>query len=133
MISVVCVYNNREILNNYLLKSLKNQTVKYELILINNVESKFRSAAEALNYGGRKAKGDYLMFVHQDIILDSNLWIEKVETVLDKLLNFGIVGVAGRCENVEGFITNIENGIPKRPAGGIHIKKPTKVQTVDEF
>jgi hypothetical protein len=36
MISVVCVYNDKEILKKYLLKSLKNQSVEYELILIDN-------------------------------------------------------------------------------------------------
>lgn len=132
MISIVCVYNNKEILENYLLKSLKNQTVKHELILINNIESKFKSAAEALNYGGRKAKGDYIMFVHQDVDLYSNTRLEEVEKILDKLSNLGIAGVAGSCENIKGNVTNIENGIPKRSAGEIHIKKPTKVQTVDE-
>jgi len=132
MISTVCVYNNEKILNNYLLKSLKNQTADYEIITLDNTQGKYKSAAEALNYGGRKAKGDYIMFVHQDIILDSDFWLEKVEKILDKLLNLGIAGVAGRSENVEGTITNIEHGIPKRTVGKIHIKKPIKVQTVDE-
>ncbi len=132
MISAVCVYNNEKILNNYLLKSLKNQTADYEIITLDNTQGKYKSAAEALNYGGRKAKGGYIMFVHQDIILGSDLWIEKAEKILDRLPNFGIAGVAGRCENDEGVITNIEHGIPKRVAGEIHIKKPIKVQTLDE-
>ncbi|TFB09328.1 family 2 glycosyl transferase [Candidatus Atribacteria bacterium MT.SAG.1] len=132
MISVVCVYNNKNILENYLLKSLGNQTVNYELINIDNTQGKFKSASEALNYGGRKAKGDYIMFVHQDVDLSSNTWLKEVEKILDKLSNLGIAGVAGRSENIKGNITNIENGIPKKAAGGIHIKEPTKVQTVDE-
>ena len=132
MISVVCVYNNKDILENYLLKSLGNQTVNYELINLDNTQGKFSSAAEALNYGGRKAKSDYIMFVHQDVDLSSNTWLEEVEKMLDGLPNFGIAGVAGSCENIKGNITNIENGIPKKAAGGIYIKEPTKVQTVDE-
>lgn len=132
MISVVCVYNNKEILNNYLTKSLKSQTVKFEFIGIDNIKRQFKSAAEALNYGGRKAKGNYIMFVHQDVDLCSNIWLNEAEKVLDRLSNIGIVGVAGSCENIKGNITNIENGIPKKAAGGIHIKEPTKVQTVDE-
>jgi hypothetical protein len=72
------------------------------------------------------------MFVHQDVILDSDLWLWKIEKILDKLPNFGIAGVAGRRENIEGIITNIEHGIPKRVAGEIHIKKPITVQTLDE-
>ena len=132
MISVICVYNNKKILDNCLLKSIKNQTTKVELILLDNREGRFKSAAEALNFGGEQANGKYLMFVHQDIILYSNLWTEKVERMLDKLPNFGIVGVAGKCKSTKAVITNIEHGIPKKAAGEIHIKKPEKVQTVDE-
>jgi len=132
MISVICVYNNKKNLENYLLKSIKNQTTKVELILLDNREGRFKSAAEALNYGGEQAKGKYLMFVHQDIILNSHLWIEKVERMLDKLPNFGVVGVAGKYKNTKAVITNIEHGIPKQAAGEIHIKKLKKVQTVDE-
>jgi GT2 family glycosyltransferase len=132
MISVICVYNNKKILENCLLKSIKNQTTKVELILLDNRKGRFKSAAEALNYGGKQAKGKYLMFVHQDMILNSRLWIEKVERMLGKLPNFGVVGVAGKCKNAKVAITNITHGIPKQAAGEIHIKKPEKVQTVDE-
>jgi len=132
VISVVCVYNNRKIINDYLLRSLKRQTVNYNLITLDNTEGKFKSAAEALNYGGMRAKGKYIMFVHQDIILNSDVWLEKVEKVLDKLFNLGIAGVAGRTKDIEGTITNIKHGIPKKLSGKIQIKKPIKVQTVDE-
>ena len=64
MISVICVYNNKKILDNCLLKSIKNQTTKVELILLDNREGRFKSAAEALNFGGEQANGKYLMFVH---------------------------------------------------------------------
>ena len=132
MISVVCAYNNKEILDNYLLKSLKNQTVNYELILIDNTQERFKSAAEALNYGGNKANEEYIMFLHQDVDLCSNTWIEEVEKVLDKLPNLGIAGLAGSSENRKGVITNIKHGIPPRLAGEILIRNPTKVQTLDE-
>lgn len=132
MISVVCVYNNKEILDNYLLKSLKKQTVNYELILIDNMQGKFKSAAEALNYGGEQAKGKYLMFVHQDVDLSSNIWLNETEKILDKLPNLGIAGVAGRSTGEAGVITNIKHGSSPKFAGKIQFKKPTKVQTVDE-
>lgn len=131
MISIICVFNNREILNNYLLKSLKNQKVEYELILIDNTREKFESAAKALNYGARKAKGDNIMCIHQDVDLCSNTWLEEIEKVLKKLPNFGIAGVAG-VKDVKGVITNINHGKTPRLAGNIQIKKPIKVQTIDE-
>jgi len=130
MISVVCVYNKKEILENYLLKSLKNQTTGFELILLDNRQRKFKSAAEAFNYGGEKAKGNYIMFVHQDIDLCSNSWLEEAEKFMDKLPNLGIAGIAGASE--EGIITNIKHGIPSSPAGDIYITTPKEVQTLDE-
>ena len=57
MISIVCVYNDESVIENWLLKSLKDQTVEFELIKIDNTKNKFKSAAKALNYGGKKAKG----------------------------------------------------------------------------
>ena len=131
MISIVCVYNNEEILNDYLLKSLKDQTVNYELVTLDNTEGKFKSAAEALNYGGRKAKGKYIMFVHQDADLCSNSWLEEVEKMVDDLPNLGIAGVAGKKDE-RGTMTNIKHGNPPKHAGSITIKKPEEVQTLDE-
>ena len=132
MISIVCIYNNRQILSDYLLKSLKNQTAKFELITLNTTKEQYGSAAEALNYGGKKSKGKYLMFVHQDVSLFSNTWLEEVEKILDKLPKLGIAGVAGRSKNEDSIITQIKHGNPPRFAGKMQIKKPTEVQTLDE-
>lgn len=131
MISIVCIYNNKKNLNDYLLKSLINQTVDYELITVDNTKGSFESAAEALNYGGRKAKGKYIMFVHQDVDLSSNTWLVEVEKIVDSLPNIGIAGVAGKIDE-NGVITNIKHGNPPKFAGKIQIDKPTKVQTLDE-
>jgi hypothetical protein len=100
MISVICVYNDPDSLNKYLLPRLEQQTVPHEQILLDNSNGKFKSSAEALNYGANKAKGDYLLFVHQDVDLESNSWLGDAEKILDKLMHdeenqLGIAGVAG--------------------------------------
>lgn len=133
MISIVCIYNNKELLNNYLLKSLKNQSVEYELILIDNRPQKIKSAAEALNNAAKNAKGKYIMFTHYDITI-SNTWLEETENMLEKIDNLGIAGVAGKPD--EGkfkgeVISNIKDGIPPRYTG-IQTKNPKEVQTLDE-
>lgn len=132
MISIVCVYNNKYILKNYLIRSLKNQTGDYEAIFIDNTKGKFKSAAEALNYGGKRAKGEYIMFVHQDVYLCSNTWLEEAERVLNSLPNLGVAGVSGKKENGKFVLTSVIHGDPPTLAGEILIKKPTKVQTLDE-
>jgi hypothetical protein len=113
------------------MKSLKKQNSKYELILLDNPQGKFKSAAEALNHGGRRAKGKYIMFVHQDVMLGSDSWLEEVEKVLDELPNLGIAGVAGKKDE-KGVMTVIKHDNPPKLAGEIYLQKPTKVQTLDE-
>ena len=66
MISVVCVYNNEAILKVALLRSLQSHTATFEPILLDNRDSRYKSAAQALNEGARRATGDFIMFVHQD-------------------------------------------------------------------
>jgi hypothetical protein len=65
MISVVCIYNNERTLRDVLLKSLESQTVEFELITLANKDNRYKSAAEAFNYGGERTKGEYIMFVQQ--------------------------------------------------------------------
>jgi hypothetical protein len=131
MISIVCVYNDKEILDNFLLKSLKNQSVDYELILVDNTENKFKSASEALNFGGNKVNGNYIMFVHQDIDLSSKTWLEKIEKYLNSIPNLGIAGVAGKI-NKGNILTKINHGITPKSAGNNQIYNFVKVQTLDE-
>jgi GT2 family glycosyltransferase len=132
MISIICVYNNQKILEKYLLNGLEYQSNNFELILIDNTDNKYKSASTALNEGAKKANGSYFMFVHQDVDLSSNMWLEDVEKVLKSLNNLGIAGVAGVTDNGQEILSNIENGIPPKPVGQIRIKYPTNVQTLDE-
>jgi hypothetical protein len=136
MISIICVYNNESILRDYLLKGLECQTVRFELIKIDNTKSTFKSAAESLNYGGKKARGKYIMFAHQDVVLSSNSWLEDIENCLDSIPNLGIAGVAGVREGKNHkdfeFVTNIKDGIPPKNPGNVFPHNPEKVQTLDE-
>ncbi len=133
MITVICVFNNKKILEKNLLKSLNIQTEEYELILIDNSDGKFGSAAEALNYGARKATQDYLMFVHQDVDLLYDTCLKDVEHILGSLDNLGVAGVAGysKTNDKPVMISNIQDGYPPEDVG-IKIDEPVDVQTVDE-
>lgn len=131
MISIVCVYNNEIVLTNSLLKSLEDQTVKFELIKIDNTGNKFKSAAEALNYGSKKAKGKYIMFVHQDIHLLAQDWLERAEFFLEQISDLGVAGLSGmrgiRGDEIVGFRFD-EYG----QCDYNNIKEPIQVQTLDE-
>jgi hypothetical protein len=72
------------------------------------------------------------MFVHQDVCISSNTWLEKAEEILNKIPNLGIAGVAGRKDR-DSIITNITHGEESpRAAGNVQSDFPTAVQTVDE-
>lgn len=137
MISIVTVYNNKQSLEEILLKSLKNQTARFELITLDNTEGKFKSAAEAFNRGGRKANGKYIMFIHSDVDLSSNTWLEDAEKILNSIENLGIAGVAGMSEKGSSNKERGRNVIKhKYPpviwSWGNPIQKPESVQTLDE-
>lgn len=137
MISVVCVYNNEKTFSNFLLKSLNNQTADFELIGIDNTSNKFKSAAEALNYGGKKATNKYIMFAHQDVNFLQKTWLKDIEKLLDSINNLGIAGVAGMSEsgssNPERGRNVITHGTPPEVwSWSNRIQKPEQVQTLDE-
>ena len=111
---------------------MKGQTANYELILIDNTNNKFNSAAKALNYGGNKAKGKYIIFVHQDVYLSSESFLNDLEITLDSLNDLGIAGAAGKSEANKLIVSNLKEGTPPKLAGKIQINKPVKVQTLDE-
>ena len=131
MMSIICVYNNENILEEYLIKSLNRQTEKYELILIDNRENKFKSAASALNFGAKKAHGEYLVFAHQDIYFSDENWIKNTTKQLKNLNNTGIVGVAGKT--IDSLVrSNIKQGLNPVDVSPFKIAKAEKASTLDE-
>ena len=128
MFSVVCVYNDEESFNNCLLKSLREQSAKFELIKIDNRQRTFNSASKGLNYGGEKAKGRYILFIHQDVVFYSKFWLEDVEKMLENIPSLGIAGCSGKMENGErrGFIKD------RRQLWSEPFSEPEEVQTLDE-
>ncbi|MEM3586885.1 MAG: glycosyltransferase [Candidatus Jordarchaeaceae archaeon] len=128
MISVIVVYNDLSMLRENLLRSLEKQDVKYELILVDNTKNAFSSYTAAINYGGNRAHGEYLMFVHQDVELVGNNWLRKAEQYLDYLNDIGIAGVSGVDQrgNPVGFIND------RGRLWGLPLKSPSPAMTLDE-
>ena len=127
--SIVTCYNDREILSENLLKSLNRQhNTDFELLTIDNTEKKFSSIPSALNWGGKKAAGDYIMFVHQDIYLCGDNWLDLASNFLNGLPRLGAAGVAGVASNgnYAGFI------LDRGRYYGEYFDSPLPVQTLDE-
>ena len=145
MISIVSVYDNEKVLNDYLLRGLNKQTVDFELIKIDNTKGIFKSAADGLNYGGKKAKGEYIIFIHQDVYLMSADWLKKAVSFLNKIPNLGIAGIAGmrpsKVNGISGFGECVlENRIGyayqdfkgEQGLATEDFAQPVKVRTLDE-
>lgn len=131
MMSIICVYNNENILNDFLLSSLEKQTEEYELILVDNRNQKFNSASSALNYGAKQSTGEYLIFAHQDINFTDIDWIKKTRIQLSNLDNAGIIGVAGKI-NDSAVYSNIKQGINPVDVTPNKINKPEIASSLDE-
>lgn len=133
MISIICVYNNKNILGDFLLKSLQTQTAQHELITLDNTTGTFRSAAQALNYGALRLQSDsaYIMFAHQDIDFCSPTFLEETENTLNAIPDLGVAGVAGINAEEKRVISNSLHGIPP-VAAGRKTDTPARVMTVDE-
>jgi hypothetical protein len=63
--------------------------------MLDNTDRRCKSAAESLNHGGRKSNGEYIMFVHQDVKLADNNWLNRVEETLKHIHDLGVAGCAG--------------------------------------
>lgn len=131
MISIICCFNNEEMLENMLLESLKKQTLPYELITLDNSKGEYPSAAIALNEGAKKSSGDYLMFVHQDVeLLERDFLVNMVDVINSYKNEEVILGVAG-VKDSSGTYSNIIHGVNKVSAG-TQIRIAEQMQTLDE-
>lgn len=134
-LSIICVYNNERILQDYLLAGLKAQNNQdMELVLLDNRENAYPSASSALNAGARMATTDNLVFAHQDIHFDC-------PTIIDELLSFfasdlGVFGSSGVGRFKAKMLSNVFTGSrnPKLFANRLceRITEPVEVETLDE-
>ncbi|HFI0131861.1 TPA: glycosyltransferase family 2 protein [Streptococcus suis] len=132
MISIICIHNDQEVLEKNLLRTLREQSFKdYELILVDTTQLAFNSAAEALNYGGEKAKGEIIVFVHQDIQLTSKFFLEELAKH-SKEYDFGIAGVAGVGVNFESFSRIVHGSHKEYSAKNYEFTEPINALSLDE-
>lgn len=66
----------------------------YELIVIDNSENQY-SIFEAYNLGIDRSKGDYLCFIHDDVIFHTKEWGLMVLGIFRQNKKLGLLGVAG--------------------------------------
>lgn len=131
--TVVCVYNNKDILNNNLLRSLESERIPIKTVLIDNCNHKFSSMAQAYNWAIARIDTPWVIMSHQDISFKRNT-LEQLSEILLTIGNekCGLIGVAGCKYGVNGVFSNIKYGPSLIDAGDYRIHGAEKVQTVDE-
>ena len=119
MLSIITVINKWDVFCKGLQASLDLQIdVEYEVIAIDNTESKYSSMASALNEGIDKAQGDWILFCHPDIEFRQNHELsnimDTVEILDKKNDNIGLYGAAGvEDSQTKKFISTIVHGKEK--------------------
>ena len=130
-LSVICVYNDENVLNSCLRKSMKMQSEEMEWIFLDNQKNTYTSAAQALNVGALKASRDYLVFLHQDIVFQSP---DDMKNIYQALCEHEktVLGVAGCLIHEKDIYSNVIHGQEKMPAGTATIDGMKEVDTLDE-
>lgn len=132
MISIICPSNNKDKFENFK-RSLEKQTyTDFELICVDTDKLNCKNAVEALNSGVKLANSDIFIFSHNDIEFQNQQDLEDIVDYINRIKDFGIIGVAGAKFERIAVIGNIYNGIPKREVSQDKIDKETDVQTLDE-
>jgi hypothetical protein len=131
-ISLITVYNNEKLLNEMMASVKKQNNVAIDLVMINNINGKFTSAAKALNYGVTKARSDVYVFLHQDIeFLDENVLNQIYDyAVKNKNIVFGSAGVQDKNIYKSPKVLSDMCGENGEKYGTII--KPTRAFTLDE-
>jgi GT2 family glycosyltransferase len=77
----------------------------------------------AINQGIKASKADFVMAIHNDVIIMENGWLNKIIAAMEKDPSIGMAGLAGRkeiyntgCVNEESLKHNLQNEEDLGPA-----------------
>ena len=108
-VTIVCCYNNEAVYNDFV-NTLKAQTCGYDLIGIDNRGNKgFTSCAAAYNSVIDDIKTKYVIYSHQDILLQGSESLSEFVSYLDRIGQDDILGVAGTKFNEKGLFSNMKH------------------------
>jgi len=118
MISVITCSINPEICQRMLDSVSQTIGAEHETIVFDNRERKL-GICEAYNKAADKANGDYLCFVHEDIVIKTDNWGKELIKFIERNNDCGVIGIAGGKSanrnfiswwNVLGYLINVYDG-----------------------
>jgi hypothetical protein len=94
MISIITCSRSKKISSD-LSENIKNTIgCDFELIVIDNSENKY-SIFEAYNLGLVGCKGDFICFIHDDVLIQTKNWGKVIEKIFFENAKAGLLGIAG--------------------------------------
>ncbi|MEU0315223.1 glycosyltransferase [Nocardioides sp. NPDC006273] len=129
-VSIVCVYNDPAVLESCLAASVKvgHPSRQTEVIAVDNVSGEFTSAGAALNHGARLARNEVVVFVHQDVYLQSLPALETAAAMLLAQPAIGVLGAVGVSRRGEVIGAMRDRVVPL----GRSTSVPADVDSLDE-
>lgn len=136
-LSFICPSNNQEMFDKCITKSLAMQKNRdFEVIRVDTAAKRYASAAAALNEGASRAQGEYLVFLHHDIVIESPDFIDDMLRLMEgrQFYVAGAVGAVPRDNKPWHRKTrcNIIHGENRTIPGRIAITEVCPLSTVDE-
>lgn len=129
-VSIVTVFNKPDVVERCLLATLRRQAgASFEWIGVDNTAHAYPGAAEALNAGARRARGEILLFTHQDVSLYGEAWIAGLERWMRSLADVGVAGVVGPRASDGMMVGYLKD---RKAVAGHPLAAPAEVQTLDE-
>ncbi|MBK0371247.1 glycosyltransferase [Flavobacterium agrisoli] len=145
MISIIICSRTQKVDGNLLINIKNTIGSIYELIIIDNSENRY-SIFEAYNLGIDKSIGEYLCFIHDDILFQTQSWGGVLHKIFDENPNIGLIGVAGSkiktkmpsawwdtpqdCNSTH-IIQHHKNKVKKLHNEGFNFEENVKVVVVD--
>jgi len=125
--SILSVFYRSKVFEQNTKKSILAQDYSdFEFLPIDNSTNIYKSAGAAYNKSAFAAKGNFLIFLHQDIQMPSNCWLTVLSRIIENY-RFGIAGCAGLSAKGKaiGFIKD------RKTIWGNPFCSPQEVQAVD--
>lgn len=133
--SIVIPVNNNHIYLNNFLRTVKKQTfTDFEIIVIDSIHKRYKSAAEAFSTIEHKINGEFIIFAHQDINFMEDDFLEKLKIQCEKTI-FGIAGLAGKTKIMGKYdiVTQILHTSNMTAAGTVNnFTEPIETENLDE-
>ena len=136
-VTVICCWTNEKQYQDFV-KTLNAQTIPYELIGIDNRGNRaFTSCAAAYNSVIDRVRTKYVIYSHQDILLQDSECLLKFMSYLERTGRDDILGVAGVKFDTAGVfsdIMHIQSSTGKLVKVGTHIPDGMmECNTLDEY